>query len=610
MSTISALLLSLTVAATPNPRGEVIDFSATWCGPCQAVAPIVKKLEREGQSIRTVDIDQDQALTQKYNVNAMPTFVLVVDGREVERHVGGMTEQQLRGWLAKIPKEAETPVSPVSVEQPGATRPKPFVADPNVDLGAPSPFARSLADSNVRPAPLTTVAPPAAPTEAPRKRSLWPFGRSEQPVVQPEIRGNDDRIGLVSLDAPEGVAADPMQASVRLRVTIGGSVNLGSGTIVYSVAGRALIVTCGHIFRGVTEDSKIEVDLLHGAEKQTVVGRVVDFDIDSEIGLIEIPSSELLPAAAVATVQSVPLKGDRVQSIGCDGGALPTVMPIEVTAVDLYEGASTVECTGVPVQGRSGGGLFNRNGELIGVCFAADPQQKRGIYTGLSVVQSSLRSVGLGRLFELPTSAPTPQEGLVDAGVSGGAAPDVSSMFSSEPVPSRSPVAPSRFNGNRFDPPQDGSRFDGTRAQNTVASADAPRNLSSRHDSIMSGESRLTGDSEALGSMAEEAEIVVIVRPKNQPEGASRVVIINEASPKLLAYLRGDSQSTEGTDSFRTAGATTLRRPQPLEASTRQIAVTTPFRASKDSIIPTTARVPLEPQRYVRSAESRRIATP
>ena len=611
MSTVSALLLSLTLAAAPNSRGEVIDFSASWCAPCQQVAPIVAKLEQAGHPIRTIDVDRDTAMKDKYQISSMPTFVLVVDGREVERHLGKMTEQQILQMLAKIPKPEA--VSNVSMERSSLQRSRPYVADPNVDLGVARPFDKELFADAGRPAPINPSVTPAAPDAAPRKRSLWPFGKKDPKletvdVRAIEVRASDEPLGEVSLQIPEGQPADPMDASVLLRVTVGNQIHLGSGTIIYSVKGVARIVTCGHIFRGITEDSRIEVDLLHGATKQTVLGRAIGYDIESEIGLIEIPSNELLPAATVATTQSAPNVGDRVQSIGGDGGARPTSLPIEVTDLDRYVGASTIECTGVPVQGRSGGGLFNRQGELIGVCFAADPEGKHGIYTGLSVVHTALKAAGMTRLYELQVPSGQPEESLIADSQD---APDLSGLFGSAPE-SRASEA---LNSDRDDSGSPAVALDDrdSRRDDVAATGEVPR---------------ATGSLDALGSMAEEAEIVCIIRPKNQPEGASRVVIINQASPKLLSYLRGDALGEPSTDTMRvhnspstpadlTAPLSHRRyasaaqpRPASLDSRLAKATATRPTevaetRMSKANIISTAATISVQPTRYVRSDASR-----
>src|SRR3990172_9460405 len=73
---------------------------------------------------------------------------------------------------------------------------------------------------------------------------------------------------------------------------------------------------------------------------------------------------------------------------------------MRISAVNRYLGAPTIECTGQPVQGRSGGGLFNESAQLIGVCSAADPAERKGIYAGLAAVHSLLDRQGLASLYQ------------------------------------------------------------------------------------------------------------------------------------------------------------------------------------------------------------------
>lgn len=72
----------------------LVDFSAVWCGPCRTVTPILEQLQRI--KVTKVDIDQNQELTAKFKVNAVPCIVFLKNGREVHRVVGVRTLTDLQ----------------------------------------------------------------------------------------------------------------------------------------------------------------------------------------------------------------------------------------------------------------------------------------------------------------------------------------------------------------------------------------------------------------------------------------------------------------------------------------------------------------------------------
>src|SRR5262245_6662841 len=80
-------------------KGVVLaDFSATWCGPCQAMAPIVERLAArfDGRAgVVKVDVDQAGELASTYGVRGVPTFLLFANGQVVERIVGATSETAL-----------------------------------------------------------------------------------------------------------------------------------------------------------------------------------------------------------------------------------------------------------------------------------------------------------------------------------------------------------------------------------------------------------------------------------------------------------------------------------------------------------------------------------
>lgn len=69
----------------------LLDFTATWCGPCKMLAPVMEELAEEWEGkvqVYKIDVDQSQDLAMKYQVMSVPTVMIFVDGEEKERLVG------------------------------------------------------------------------------------------------------------------------------------------------------------------------------------------------------------------------------------------------------------------------------------------------------------------------------------------------------------------------------------------------------------------------------------------------------------------------------------------------------------------------------------------
>jgi thioredoxin 1 len=74
-------------------------YSASWCGPCKMVKPIVKSLKEEGLNIEIIDIDSDQTTVAHKGIYSVPTFVLYEKGIEIGRVSGVPSEKDIREWL-------------------------------------------------------------------------------------------------------------------------------------------------------------------------------------------------------------------------------------------------------------------------------------------------------------------------------------------------------------------------------------------------------------------------------------------------------------------------------------------------------------------------------
>ncbi len=452
---LTAMVIS--AAAGNLDAGETIllDFQADWCMPCRQTAPLVDALIKKGYPVRRVDIDREPELARKYRVGSIPCFVMLVDGKEVDRAVGGATtftqlEQMCRTAASK---RSQAPISLVSTRQNATV------------VGSRGSI------------------PPST-------RRAAPFGS----VTNARRHVTDEQL---------------LSASVRIRVEDADGYSCGSGTIIDARDGAALVLTCGHIFRDSSGKGRIDVDLFGPNGATRVEGRLISYDAEyRDIGLISIRPSGPVMSARVAPAGHHTARSELVATVGCSHGERPTVEHSRITSINKFQGSPNVQVAGQPVEGRSGGGLFSSEGLVIGVCNAADPSDREGLYAALATIHAELDRAQLAFVHRSPRIDDTPRVEMVAV---------------SPPPMSRQ--APASLRG----------------PNETIATASATSPLNREEQAALA---------EILRRLKDGAEVLCIVRSRGDPSAQSEIIVLDRASPEFLRQLAAQAmpQATGSRD--------------------------------------------------------------
>ncbi|MEZ6059665.1 MAG: trypsin-like peptidase domain-containing protein [Planctomycetaceae bacterium] len=542
------LLTMLMMAA--NPGGEslpdvvLLDFTAGYCQPCQEMVPRLQRMESDGFPVRRIDITQDPETSRRYKVDRIPTLILLVEGKEQKRFVGLTSEQELRQVmndaarkLDSVRNTAAEPAMAASDESPREVEAAESTREFDVE-GDPSPAS-----------PVTA--------EEPKRKGLGAIfahiregltgSRSQPPRFEhPTFRGQSpDSDGSAGSRNPL-----PMQASVRVTVRDGRNQDFGTGTIVHSVPGKSMVLTCAHLFHNVSKDAITKVELFKDGRAVSYPAKVVGGDRESDLAMLQISTVSALPVSPIVGPDRQLLEGDDVFSVGCSNGGPPSTLSMKVVSLNRYLGPSNIVCTLIPQKGRSGGGLFNQDGELIGVCSAADREQNEGLYMASVAIRRLITDLNLQALFD---GRPVPAfENSVAEASREPAGPFAEfedaelfdQIFNEEvavPAEKPTPVAVSRH--EQAPPIDSADPFGSHETLRDAVAQVAPTAVSAAANAV-------------AGSNLAPQEITVIIDSKD-PSRGKQVIVIPRPSPWLVQLLTGEPPT--GDHGMTTARNTNIR---------------------------------------------------
>ncbi len=529
----AALIVLLALGAGPsgsNAPGRIVllDFYADWCGPCREMMPVVDQLAARGYPIRKVNFDQQRDLANRLGVKAIPTFVMLVDGRVVDRQVGatsmGRLEQMFQRAAAaarasgtQLAGSTPSPSREAAPGDSGHARPTSGAATANshhqTDTGGwrlvgIDRLRGALSKLRPRPASKTTPETATAPSAPSAQRGaasalagLPSAATGPRPASSDTVRTTADTAASV---------AGLLAATVRIHITDPDGKSCGSGTIVHAQNGEALVVTCGHIFRDSRGRGEILVDLFGPSAAENLPARLIGYDLENDVGLLAVRVPGPVVTARVAPPGYRVSKGARVITVGCNNGRQPTALFSRVVSLDRFLGPPNIEVAGVPVEGRSGGGLFSEEGFLIGVCNAADPSEKQGLYAALPVVHGALDKANLAYVY----SSPNPSGTLPAASLAGGI-PEMPRQMPSPSGAAADPTKPLML-------PEPGGPAPAGGLSSTIAAVQSAAG--------------------APGGSLDDMEIVCVIRSRSNPEAASEIVVLNHVSPNFVRQLATELQ--------------------------------------------------------------------
>ena len=83
-----------------SPQPVLVDFSASWCPPCRALAPVIDEISESGMiKVVKMDVDEAKTVASKYRIFSVPTLMIFKDGKPSDSRVGFASKETLQTWI-------------------------------------------------------------------------------------------------------------------------------------------------------------------------------------------------------------------------------------------------------------------------------------------------------------------------------------------------------------------------------------------------------------------------------------------------------------------------------------------------------------------------------
>ena len=84
-----------------SDKPVLVDFWASWCGPCKMLSPVISEIAKENQSIKVgkINVDEQQKLAYEYGIQSIPTLVLFNDGKPVDTSIGCVPKSHIEDMI-------------------------------------------------------------------------------------------------------------------------------------------------------------------------------------------------------------------------------------------------------------------------------------------------------------------------------------------------------------------------------------------------------------------------------------------------------------------------------------------------------------------------------